>query len=78
MDDATKKIFKIKFTRLVILLNVDVFLFTCSILSIFLLPDRFRLVAALVSFMLALVLGVHILRKYRETKRWLEQQTSTD
>ncbi|MDD1672137.1 MAG: hypothetical protein LUO82_03950 [Methanomicrobiales archaeon] len=78
MDDATQKIFKIKFTKLVILLNVDVLLFTCGIFSIFFLPYQFRLYAALISFLLALVLGMHILRSYRETKRWLEKQTSTD
>lgn len=78
MDDVNQKIFKFKFTKLVILLNADFLLFTCGILSIFFLPLQFRLYATLIFFILALVLGMHILRSYRETKRWLETQTSTD
>jgi positive regulator of sigma E activity len=75
MDDAKKKLFKGKFVRLVILLNIDVLCFFLAAILYFLLRDRihFGTQLAVIFLVLALLLGFLVARRYRETKTWLNE-----
>ncbi len=71
MDDAHKAMFKIKFMKLVVLLNLDIFLFFMGVLLYFLSPAPLRVPAAAFSIFAAILLGMHTYRQYRQTKAWL-------
>jgi positive regulator of sigma E activity len=75
MDDAEKDILKGKFIRLVVLLNLDVLLFFLAAILYFLLLDKVQYgVALTVLFLvLALILGFLFVKRYRETKTWLDK-----
>ena len=73
MDDTNKAVFKIKFVKLVILLNLDIFLFFLGALFYFFAPLQVRTLAAAFSLIAAVLLGVHIYRQYRQTKAWLDE-----
>jgi uncharacterized membrane protein len=75
MDDATKKIFQGKFIRLVVLLNIDVFFFFLAAILYFLLLDRvpYALPLTGISLILALVFTFIFVRRYRETRAWLDE-----
>ena len=72
MDEESKKQFKWKFYRLTIQLNAIVLLVAISIISLFLIPDRYRLLVTIVSLLIAAVLSFDFVKKYRETKAWLD------
>ena len=72
MDDANKAVFKIKFMKLVILLNLDIFLFFLGAMFYFFAPLQVRMLSAAFSLIAAVLLGVYIYRQYRQTKEWLD------
>jgi positive regulator of sigma E activity len=76
MDDAEKNILKGKFIRLVILLNLDVLFFFLAAILYFLLLDKVQYGMALtvLFLVLALILGFLFVKRYRETKAWLDEQ----
>ncbi len=75
MDDATKDVFKGKFIRLVIILNLDVLFFFAAAILYFLLLDRvpYGMVWTVMFLALALILGFLFVRRYRETRAWLDE-----
>jgi positive regulator of sigma E activity len=75
MDDAQKDVLKAKFIRLVILLNLDVLFFFLAAILYFLLLDRvpYGLAWTVMFLMLALILGFLFVRRYRETRAWLDE-----
>jgi positive regulator of sigma E activity len=80
MDDAQKIVLKGKFVRLVILLNLDVLFFFLAAILYFLLLDKVQYGMALtvLFLVLALVLGFLFVKRYRETKTWLDEHAQTD
>jgi membrane protein implicated in regulation of membrane protease activity len=80
MDDAQKIVLKGKFIRLVILLNLDVLFFFLAAILYFLLLDKvqYGMVLTVLFLVLALVLGILFVRRYRETKAWLDEHAQTD
>jgi hypothetical protein len=75
MDDAAKEIFKSKFIRLVILLNLDVFCFFFAAILYFLLLNRapHAMELSIIFFVLAFILAFFVARRYRETRAWLDE-----
>ncbi len=75
MDEPTKTIFKQKFIRLVVLLNVDVMFFFLTGIVYFLLLDRvpYGILLTIIFLVLAVVLGYTVIREYRRTKKWLNE-----
>jgi hypothetical protein len=75
MDDAAKTVFKGKFVRLVILLNLAIlFFFLAAILYLLLLTRvRYGLELSAMFFVLALILGFIFGKEYRKTRAWLDE-----
>ncbi len=75
MDDAQKDELKAKFIRLVILLNLDVLFFFLAAILYFLLIDLvpYGMAWAVMFMTLGLVLGYLFVRRYRETRAWLDE-----
>ena len=72
MDEESKTRFKWKFYRLTIQLNAIVLFVAIAIIALFLIPGYYRIPVIIGSLLLALVLSVDFVRKYRETKAWLD------
>ncbi len=75
MDDAQKDELKAKFIRLVILLNLDVFFFFLAAILYFLLLNRvpYGMAWTVMFLMVGLILGFLFVRRYRETRAWLDE-----
>jgi hypothetical protein len=75
MDDATKNVFKVKFVRLVILLNLDILFFVFAAILYFLLLNRvpYGMTLSVMFFILAIILAFFVARRYRETRAWLDE-----
>ena len=78
MDEKAKQVFKIKFIRLVVLLNLDVLLFIIAFLLYFFSPEKFRVPSTMIFLVFGLILGIIFMRRYRETKTWLNENIQTD
>lgn len=74
MDESARKIFKFKYIKLVMMLNVLIFSIAAAILIFFIVPPEYTLripvVAALA--IIAAITGVVTRKNYIETKKWLE------
>ena len=71
MDEAAKLVFKGKFIKLAVLLNIVVLFFLLSGLLYFLVPGRMTI--ALGFLVLGILLGIYTVNRYRQTKAWLEE-----
>lgn len=74
MDEATRQVFKLKFIKLTVLLDVIVLLAAFSILAFFLLGPELNLLVSVLLAALAIGLGVYFWRSYRRDKAWLKAQ----
>jgi uncharacterized membrane protein YhhN len=77
MDQNAKNLFRWKFYRLAVELNIVILLVAVSILFFFLLPERFdsyRLPLIVVMLIVAALLALDFRKRYGETKAWLHQQ----
>jgi hypothetical protein len=72
MDEQTKTLFKWKFYRLTVELNVIVLLVAASILIFFIVHSSYAVPLIGGMLVLALLIGVDFFRKYHETKAWLD------
>ncbi|MCP1714358.1 membrane protein YdbS with pleckstrin-like domain [Methanocalculus alkaliphilus] len=74
MDESARQIFKFKYIKLVMMLNVLIFSVAAAILIFFIVPPEYALrmpvVAALA--VIAVVTGVVTRKSYIETKKWLD------
>jgi uncharacterized membrane protein YqjE len=78
MDEPTKLEWKWKFYKLTFLLNATIFLVALSILSLFLVPDPYRLPGSIAALLLALLLAIRFRRDYRLAKAWLEEHAGKE
>jgi hypothetical protein len=75
MDETRRQVFKWKFTRLTLLLNLIVLLIAVSVLVAFMLPPGANLPIAALLAAAAAGLAIYFMRLYRTTKEWLEKNT---
>ncbi len=73
MKAADKEQFKWKFWFLAVILNGIIFLLAVAVLSLFLIPDPYRIPLTAICFILGVVLIVYFKGKYKKTKTWLHQ-----
>lgn len=74
MDTATKERFKWKFYRLAMLLNLVILLVAVGVIAFFTAPADYRIPSFLILMVAAIVMGIYFWGKYRETRKWLEEQ----
>jgi 4-hydroxybenzoate polyprenyltransferase len=75
MDPASKEQFKWKFYRLQVIINIVVVLLAAGIIALFLAPEAIRIPAFVLLILAAIILAFYALKRYRETKQWLEGHT---
>jgi hypothetical protein len=78
MDENAKAQFKWKFYRLTVELNLIVLLAAMSIPVFLIIHSSFTLPLIIGMLILALVLFSDFLKKYRETKAWLDAATEKE
>ncbi len=74
MDEVAKGRFKWKFYKLTIILNLIVLFVALAVLLAVIGPASIRIPAPLVLFFGAALLSVYLIRQYKLTKQWLEEQ----
>ncbi len=74
MEEDAKNRFRWKFYGLTVELNIIVLLVAMSIISFFIIHSPYTLPAIIVMLILALVLLLDFVKRYRETKAWLYAQ----
>jgi hypothetical protein len=73
MNEDEKTQFKWKFYRLTIQLNIIILLVAGSIIGFFIIPSPYTVPFILGMLILALILSLDFVKKYRKTKTWLEE-----
>jgi len=74
MEDDAKAQFRWKFYGLTVELNIIVMLVALSIIVFFIIHSPYIPFAILAMLILALVLGLDFVKRYRQTKAWLYAQ----
>jgi len=74
MDTATKERFKWKFYSLTILLNLIVLLVAIAVITFFKAPTEYQIPFFLILLLAAIMVGIVFWGRYRETRKWLEEQ----
>jgi uncharacterized membrane protein YqjE len=74
MEEDTKARFRWKFYGLTVELNIIVMLVALSIIIFFIIHSQYTLPAIIVMLILALVLSLDFVKRYKETKTWLYAQ----
>jgi uncharacterized membrane protein YqjE len=74
MEEDAKARFRWKFYGLTVELNIIVMLVALSIIIFFIIHSQYALPAIIVMLILALVLSLDFVKRYRETKTWLYAQ----
>ncbi|MDO8871452.1 MAG: hypothetical protein Q7V05_01815 [Methanoregula sp.] len=74
MEEDAKNRFRLKFYGLTIELNIIVLLVALSVIIFFIVRSQYTPIAILVMLILALVLSLDFVKRYRETKAWLYAQ----
>lgn len=73
MDEDNKKKFKMKFYFLAVQLNAIILFFALAAILFFIGPGQYRIPLILVMIIIAIVLSLNFIRKYKETKKWLDE-----
>ncbi|MGA2121000.1 MAG: hypothetical protein ABSG49_03015 [Methanoregula sp.] len=77
MDAKAKDLFRWKFYRLAVELNIIILLVAVSVLLLFILPERlvgYRFPLIAVMLLAAVILSVDFRKHYFETRAWLHEQ----
>ncbi|MDO9034666.1 MAG: hypothetical protein Q7U51_05635 [Methanoregula sp.] len=74
MDEDAKARLKLKFYGLTVELNIIVLLAAMSIAIFFIIHSPYTLPVIIVMLILALVLSLDFVKRYRETKAWIYAQ----
>ena len=74
MEEDAKARFRWKFYGLTVELNIIVMLVALSIIIFFIIHSQYTLPAIIVMLILALVLSLDFVKRYKETKTWLYAQ----
>jgi len=78
MDENAKAQFKWKFYRLTIELNIIVLLVAVSLLVFFIIHSPYSIPVIIGMLALALLLVMDFIKKYRETKAWLDDNSGKE
>lgn len=78
MDEKAKARFKWKFYRLTVELNIIILLVAISIPIFLLIHSPYTVPVIMGLLALALVLSLDFIRKYRETKAWLDDNAEKE
>jgi hypothetical protein len=78
MDGDTKARFKWKFYRLIVELNIIILLLAVSIIVFFIFHTPYIIPIIIGMLIIALILTLDFFKKYRETKKWLDEQPEKD
>ncbi len=74
MNEVAKGQFKWKFYRLTILLNLVVLFIAFAVILVIIGPAEYRIPVATILIFGAAFLLMYLLRQYKLTKKWLEEQ----
>jgi len=74
MDDSAKQIFKMKFAKLTIMLNVIILLASLSVIAFFGVIPFYSMIIAAVCAVSAVLLAIIFKRHYERDKSWLMSQ----
>jgi Ca2+/Na+ antiporter len=78
MDENAKAQFKWKFYRLTVELNIIVLLVAVSLLVFFIIHSPYSIPVIIGMLALALLLVMDFIKKYRETKAWLDDNAGKE
>ncbi len=78
MEEDAKTRFKWKFYRLTVELNIIILLVAMSIIVFFILHSPYSIPIIIGMLILALILSLDFFKKYKETKKWLDEQPEKD
>jgi Ca2+/Na+ antiporter len=78
MDENAKAQFKWKFYRLTVELNIIVLLVAVSILVFLIIHSPYSIPVIIGMLALALLLVMDFIKKYRETKAWLDDNAGKE
>jgi len=78
MDEDAKTRFKWKFYRLTIQLNIIILTVAISVIVFFIFHSPYSIPIIIGMLILALILSLDFYKKYKETKKWLEEQPEKD
>jgi hypothetical protein len=78
MDESLKARFKWKFYRLTVELNIIVLLVAMSVPVFLIIQSPLTVPVVVVMLGFALVLSIDFVKKYRETKAWLDDNTEKE
>jgi Ca2+/Na+ antiporter len=74
MEEEAKTQFKGKFYRLTVELNIIILLVAMSIIVFFILHSPYTIPIIIGILILAFVLSLDFFKKYKDTKKWLDEQ----
>jgi hypothetical protein len=78
MDEDSKTRFRWKFYRLTIELNIIILLFAGSVIVFFIIHSPYSNAIIIGMLISALILSLDFFKKYKETKKWLDEQPEKD
>jgi Ca2+/Na+ antiporter len=78
MEDDVKTRFKWKFYRLTVELNIIILLVAMSIIVFFILHSPYSIPIIIGMLILAFILSLDFFKKYKDTKKWLDEQPEKD
>jgi len=74
MDEDAKARFKLKFYGLTVELNIIVLLLAMSVVIFFIIPSQYTLPVIIIMLILAMVISLDFVKRYKKTKIWLYAQ----
>ena len=78
MEEDVKTRFKWKFYRLTVELNIIILLVAMSIIVFFILHSPYSIPIIIGLLILAFILSLDFFKKYKDTKKWLDEQPEKD
>ena len=78
MEEDAKTRFKWKFYRLTVELNIIILLVAMSIIVFFILHSPYSIPIIIGTLILAFILSLDFFKKYKDTKKWLDEQPEKD
>jgi hypothetical protein len=78
MEEDAKARFKWKFYRLTIELNIIILLVAVSVIVFFIIHSPYSVPIIIGMLILTLILSLDFFKKYRDTKKWLDEQPEKD
>jgi hypothetical protein len=78
MDEDAKTRFKWKFYRLTLELNIIILLVAMSIIVFFIIHSLYSVPIIIGMLVVALILSLDFFKKYKDTKKWLDEQPEKD